>query len=30
VTKPAFTADEGGDSHGQVGNLSLSNAVMFD
>ena len=23
VTKPAFTAAEGGDSHGQIGNLSL-------
>jgi len=30
VTKRIFTADEGADSHGQVGNLSLSNAVMFD
>ena len=30
VTKRKFTADEGVDSHGQVGNLSLSNAVMFD
>jgi hypothetical protein len=30
VTKRAFTAAEGADSHGQVGNLSLSNAVIFD
>jgi pimeloyl-ACP methyl ester carboxylesterase len=30
VTKRIFTADEGADSHGQVVNLSLSNAVMFD
>jgi hypothetical protein len=30
VTKRAFTPAEGVDSHDQVGNLSLSNAVMFD
>jgi pimeloyl-ACP methyl ester carboxylesterase len=30
VTKRRFTADEGADSHCQLGNLSLSNAVMFD
>ena len=30
VTKRIFTADEGADSHGQVGNLPLSNAILFD
>ena len=29
VTKRKFTADEGADGHGQVGNPSLSNAVMW-
>ena len=30
VTKRIFTADEGADSHCQLGNLSLSAAVVFD
>ena len=30
VTRRVFTAEEGADSHCQVGNLRLSNAVMFD
>jgi pimeloyl-ACP methyl ester carboxylesterase len=30
VTRRMFTANEGGDSHCQIGNLSLANAVIFD
>jgi pimeloyl-ACP methyl ester carboxylesterase len=30
VTRRMFTADEGADMHCQVGNLSLSNAVVYD
>jgi pimeloyl-ACP methyl ester carboxylesterase len=30
VTRRLFTADEGADMHCQVGNLSLSNAVVYD
>jgi hypothetical protein len=30
VTKRPFTAEEGADMHCQVGNLSLSNAVVYD
>jgi hypothetical protein len=30
VTKRLFTVEEGADMHCQVGNLSLSNAVVYD
>jgi hypothetical protein len=30
VTRRLFTAEEGADMHCQVGNLSLSNAVVYD
>ena len=30
VTRRMFTAEEGADMHCQVGNLSLSNAVVYD
>ena len=30
VTQRLFTADEGADMHCQVGNLSLSNAAVYD